>query len=181
VTALLAYLRVPLLRRSLLATLLFGTIFGAIELGLRRELAGEQSERDRTLSALQNEAAELRARIDAAATFEERSRQLQEVEARFRAPVDRSSVVETLTRLSAESGTRIIHGTNSFGRARGDIVPVEQDLSIEGPYLAITRFLAALSGLETLTLLRSAELAANADGSLVRVKLKLVTLSAADS
>ena len=58
------------------------------------------------------------------------------------------------------------------------MVPVEQDLTIEGSYVALARFFVGLEALETLTLLRSTEFAANPDGSLVRAKIKLVTLNA---
>ena len=92
--------------------------------------------------------------------------------------MDRSGVVERLTALSASSGTRIIHGASTFGRPRGEVIPVEQDLTIEGAYSAVSRFMSGLQDLESLTLLRSVELTSNPDGTLVRAKIKLVTLSA---
>lgn len=176
--ALSAYLRVPFVRRGALLLVVLAACLALVQTMWRAPLAQEYAARKAQFATLQTEAAQLRLRIDSISTYDARRAQLERVAERFQAPVDRSGVVERLTALSSRAGTRIIHGANSFGRARGTVVPVEQDLTIEGNYRAVSRFLTDLQTLDTLTLLRQAELTSNPDGTLVRAQIKLVTLSA---
>lgn len=173
-----AYLAVPAIGRAVLLLLPALVLLAFVELNWRRPLTVSHESAVAAFEALRAEAAELRARIDSVATYADMESRIEDVAARFEAPVDRSGVVERLTALSSEAGTRIIHGANSFGRPRGDVIPVEQDLTIEGSYADVSRFLEGLQALDTLTLLRSADFSANPDGTLVRAKIKLVTLSA---
>lgn len=84
---------------------------------------------------------------------------------------------ERLGAVSAAAGTRVIHGANSFGEPRAGVVPVLQDLTVEGSYAEVRDVLARVSRMETLTLLDAVEMSANPDGTLVRARLRLVTLS----
>jgi len=174
-----AYLAVPHVRQGAFLLIAALAALAFVQLEWRGPLTREYAAADSRFRTLQQEVGELASRIESVETFDAMQDQLAEVTLRFEADVDRSGVVERLTALSSEAGTRIIHGANSFGRPRGDVVPVEQDLTVEGPYVALARFLTGLEQVETLTLLRSVEMAANPDGSLVRAKIKLVTLSRA--
>ena len=172
-----AYLLVPFVRNGalVLVAALVALVFVQVE--WRDPLMRDHAAAEARFQALRQEVGELTARIDSVETFDAMERQLAEVANRFEAGIDRSGVVERLTALSSSAGTRIIHGANTFGRARGDVVPVEQDLTVEGTYAALAAFLSGLDRLETLTLLRSVEMAANPDETLVRAKVKLMTLS----
>lgn len=173
-----SYLAVPYVRQAVLFMLAIGAVLVLVETRYRAPLMAEYAEQMSQFERLSARVGELRARIDSIQTYDDMQAQLAAVTERFEAGVDRSGVVERLTELSAASGTRIIHGANTFGRPRGTVIPVEQDLTIEGPYPALAAFLNGLDTLETLTLLRTVEISANPDGSLIRAKLKLVTLSA---
>ena len=99
------------------------------------------------------------------------------VEARLGADVDRSALVERMAAISAAAGTRVIHGANSFGEERAGVTPVLQDLTVEGGYAQIRDVLARVSAMETLTLLEAVEMSANPDGTLVRARMRFVTLA----
>ncbi len=176
--ALRSYLAVPYVRQAVLLAIVIGVLLGLVETNYRAPLMAEHAKETSAFERLRTRVGELTARIDSIETYDDMEARLATVTARFEAGVDRSGVVERLTQLSTASGTRIIHGANTFGRPRGTIIPVEQDLTIEGPYSALAKFLTGLEMLETLTLLRTVEISANPDGSLIRAKLKLVTLSA---
>ena len=175
--ALGAYLAVPVIRQAVLLILFAGALMAATEVWFwfpgRDQHAAVKAE----VVALQARKVTLEARLDAVEDHDRTAALLDALDTRLSAAVDRSTVVERLTGISAEAGTRIIHGANSFGTPRGDVRPLLQDLTVEGSYVQIAGFLNALHKLETLTLLRSAEFSANPDGSLVRVQMKLMTLS----
>jgi Tfp pilus assembly protein PilO len=173
-----AYWAVPVVRRGV------WVLISAIALIVLTERiywqparAAHSALRDEVI-ALQSNRTQLQTRVDAVPTYIETMAALDVLEARLAAPVDRSGVVERLADVSTAADTQIIHGANSFGRPRGDIRPVLQDLTIEGGYAQITSFLQGLAQVDTMTLLRSAEFSTNADGSAVRLQLKLMTLSA---
>jgi len=172
-----AYLAVPHVRQGSLVLLAALAALAYVQIEWRGPLIREHAAAETRFKAMQQDVAELSARIDSVETFDAMQDKLAEATLRFEADIDRSGVVERLTALSSQAGTRIIHGANTFGRARGDVIPVEQDLTVEGPYVALARFLTELEKVEMLTLLRSVEMAANPDGTLVRAKIKLVTLS----
>ena len=172
-----AYLGVPLIQRAVWL-ILFGTaLLAATEAWFWSPIRDAHTRTKARVIALQTEKATLEARLKAEESYAQTAELLDQIDARLTADIDRSAVVERLTGISAEAGTRIIHGANSFGRPRGSVRPVLQDLTVEGSYAQVGRFLNALPGLETLTLLRSAEFSANPDGTLVRVQMKLVSLS----
>ena len=173
-----AYLAVPAIFRGAALLLLSAATLIFVQIQMRAPMQQESLIAEARYNGLKAQVSQLSARIDSIETYDDMQRQLASVAKRFEANVDRSGVVERLTNLSAQAGTRIIHGASSFGRPRGEIVPVEQDLTIEGSYVALARFFSGLETLETLTLLRSSEFAANPDGTLVRAKIKLVTLNA---
>lgn len=172
-----AYLAVPHVRQGAFLLIAALAALAVVQIEWRGPLTREHAAAETRFRTLQQDVGELASRIESVETFDAMQDQLAEVTLRFEADVDRSGVVERLTALSSEAGTRIIHGANTFGRPRGDVIPVEQDLTVEGSYVALARFLTELEKVESLTLLRSVEMAANPDGSLVRAKIKLVTLS----
>ncbi len=174
-----AYLAVPYVRQAVFFLLAGVALLAFVQTEYRAPLMETYASQTARLAALRSEVGELTARIDSIETYDDMQARIAAVTRKFEADVDRSGVVERLTELSSTSGTRIIHGANTFGRPRDSVVPVEQDLTIEGPYPALAKFLTGLDTLETLTLLRSVEISANPDGSLIRAKLKLVTLNAA--
>lgn len=177
-TWLLAYIKVPLIQRGLTAMLGVLLALGVSEYWLWAPARAEYTQARQTLVALQGEATTLKARVDETKHYEARVALLKDAEARLKANVDRAGVVARIADISAASGTRIIHGANSFGKPRAGVTPVLQDLTVEGPYSAVSKFIDELATFKTLTLIRKAEFSANPDGSLVRVKLQLMTLSA---
>ncbi len=169
------YFRVPGLRRGLI---LFVAACAALALVHTQGLTPARNE----LAQLKFDAIGLQTRLDDAATrtalqgdFDRLSAELTTLNARFTASVERSELVERIAAMSARSGTRIIHGSNSFGTQQNGIVPVLQDLTVEGSYPQLRAFIGELADIETLTLPRSVEFSANAEGTLVRAKFRLVT------
>ena len=172
-----AHLRVPILRSGLLvlilAVLLAGTAFGGYLRPGQARLAAAQEQ----VVALNRSISGTEARLTLTERYLELSAQVDALEERLSAEVDRSELVERMTALAAASETRIIHGANSFGQPRGGIVPVIQDLTVEGSYENVREFIGRVAGLDTLTLLLSIDFSANPDGTLVRGKMRFMTLS----
>ena len=172
-----SYLRVPSIRLGLQAlALAAGGLVVALH-GVAGAAAARRAVLRDELVAARTEAAVLRARLDRSVGFAETEAQLTAVEARYGAAADRSRVVGLLSALSAESGVRILHAANRFGPERAGHRPVLQDLTVEGELDEILRFLGALSGIETLTLLQSAAFAPSPGTANLRVDLELVTFS----
>ena len=172
-----AYLAVPVIYHGIGALLVCVAAFLLLDAAVAGPNQEERESLRSDVLALHAEKRALQTRVDAVITYDERLRAVDAVEARLRAPIDRSGVVQILAELSAVSDTQIIHGANSFGPPRGNLRPVLQDLTVEGSYANIARFIDGIGGIDTLTLLRQADVSANADGTLVRAQLKLMTLS----
>lgn len=172
------YLRVPSIRQGVFVILLLASVLAVTERWLWAPARSAHAERLSEVIALQSQLAVTNARINQVTRYNDMQAMLDTLNTRLAAPVDRSGVIERLSAINTEAGTRIIHGANSFGEPRENIVPVLQDLTVEGPYDSIRTFLNRLAGLETLTLVRQAEFTANPDGTLVRLQMRLVTLSA---
>lgn len=117
------------------------------------------------------------ARLALTDRYIELSAQVDELERQLQADVGRSELVEHMTALAARANTRIIHGTNDFGKPRAGVVPVIQDLTVEGAYPDVRDFVERVAGLDTLSLLLSADFSANPDGTLVRGKMRFMTLA----
>lgn len=172
-----SYWRIPYFRRSLLLALfaLFLGYFSVVE----RYLPA-LSQFEASLAALQahtNVLAEQQQRYELAEGAEDLRAQLDALDARLSAGEERAAIVERFTELAGASGVRIIHGANQFGRERAGMTPVLHALSVEGSYASLRTFLAATRGLSTLTLLVSADISANPDGTVVRARLEYMTLS----
>jgi Tfp pilus assembly protein PilO len=116
------------------------------------------------------------ARLALTDQYIELSAQVDELERQLQANVDRSKLVERMTALASQAKTRIIHGTNDFGKPRAGVVPVIQDLTVEGAYPDVRDFVERVAALETLSLLLSVDFSANPDGTLVRGKMRFMTL-----
>ena len=171
------YWRIPVVRRGLMAlVLLLATLYLINSYAYRPAQIRFQALKAQAVS-LQSELADLEIRSDLVVQFAALTAQTADVQRRFEADVDRSGIVERMARMSANAGTRIIHGSNNFGQARQGVVPVLQDLTLEGSYGQIREFISQLSGIETLTILRAIEMTSNPDGTLVRAKIKLITFA----
>ena len=172
-----SHLRVPVVRAGAVALALalagLGAVWPLLLVPAERE---HEAQRDRA-AGLSQVLSELRDRRALAERFAALSAEAHAIERRLGADVDRSALVERMSAISAAAGTRVIHGANSFGDERAGLVPVVQDLTVEGSYAQVRDFLARVSALETLTLLMSAEMSANPDGTLVRGRMRYMTLS----
>jgi Tfp pilus assembly protein PilO len=169
--------RVPWLRKGAMALAFFALALVLINTYIYQPSREMHSNLRAQTVDLQNQLADLETRTNLGAVFDELSAQSDAIQQRLSSKVDRSGIVERIARISAQSGTRIIHGSNSFGQPSQGIVPVEQDLTIEGTYFQIRQFLTRISQIETLTILRSVEFSTNPEGTLVRGKMNLVTFS----
>lgn len=171
------YWRVPALRRGLILAIAAAAALIVVRsewlLPARAELAQLKAD----AIALQTRLDDAAARRALSGDFRRLTAELDALDARFSASVERSELVERMATMSARAGTRIIHGANSFGAEKDGVVPVLQDLTIEGSYPQIRDFIGELARVETLTLPRSVEFSANAEGTLVRAKFRLVTYS----
>lgn len=172
-----AYLRVPVLRSGLLVSLLAALVAVATIWGDWLPAQDRQARANAHVIALTRAIAGTEARLALTDRYLELTAQVDRFEALLRTDIDRSQLVERMTALAAAAGTRIIHGANSFGQPRAGFVPVIQDLTVEGAYEDVREFLDLVSDLETFSLLLSAEISANPDGTLVRGKLRFMTVS----
>lgn len=173
----MGHLRIPAIRAGVLAAALAGlglaVVWPAALLPAQREHAA-QRERAAGLSRVLSD---MRGRQEQAGRHDRLSAEVEALEARLGAAVDRSSLVERMSAISAAAGTRVVHGANAFGEPREGVTPVIQDLTVEGSYAQLRDFLSRVTAMETLTLLDSVEMSANPDGTLVRARMRFVTLS----
>lgn len=172
-----AYLRVPVLRSGVLVALMAALMAGTAIWGYWRPAEDRRARAEAQVVALNRAISGTEARLALTDRYLELSAQVDELEGRLAADVDRSELVERMTALAARADTRIIHGANSFGQERAGVVPVIQDLTVEGAYPDVRTFIGLVSGLDTLTLLLSVDFSANPDGTLVRGKMRFMTLS----
>ena len=173
----MAHLRVPAIRAGAVALALalagLAVVWPLLLIPAERE---HRAQRDRA-AGLSRVLSELGERQALAERHRALGAEADALERRLGADVDRSALVERMSAISTAAGTRVIHGANSFGDDRAGVTPVLQDLTVEGSYAQVRDFLARVSALETLTLLMSAEMSANPDGTLVRGRMRYMTLS----
>ncbi len=174
---LLTYLRVPMLRTGLLLTILGAVLTLTATWGYWQPSQGRLSHNQAQVVALNRAISGTEARLALTDRYIELSAQVDELESQLAADIDRSELVEWMTALASEANTRIIHGTNTFGQPRAGIVPVIQDLTVEGAYGDVRDFVEKVAGLETLSFLLSVDFSANPDGTLVRGKMRFMTLA----
>jgi hypothetical protein len=176
--ALLAgHLRIPAIRAGLLVLAVALLGLAVVWPLLLRPAESEHATQRERAAGLSRALTELREREAQAERHARLAAQAEALEARLRAPVDRSALVERMSALSAAAGTRVVHGANRFGEERAGLTPVVQDLTVEGSYAQVRDFLGRVAAMETLTLLDSVEMSANPDGTLVRARARFVTLS----
>ncbi len=177
--SLLSYLRIPHLRLGLfLAACGSAAVVMAWMLALQPARAAHDAARA-ALIARSADLAALEARRALADRYFALLSDVDALERALAAAPDRSQLVESLTSLSARAGTRIIHGSNSLGDARDGLRPMLQELTVEGGYDEVRAFLTEVSGLDTLTLPVAVDLNANPDGTLIRGRMRLMTLTEA--
>lgn len=172
-----AYLRVPILRTGILMAILAALLALTAFWGYWQPAQGRLALNQAQVVALNRAIAGTEARLALTDRYIELSAQVDELEGQLAADIDRSELVERMTALASQANTRIIHGTNSFGQPRSGVVPVIQDLTVEGAYADVRDFVERVAGLDTLSLLLSVDFSANPDGTLVRGKMRFMTLA----
>lgn len=174
---LMTYWRIPTIRLGLtygaIAALLAGAAWGLLIVPTQASFTEKRAE----LIQLTAERDGLARRLVEAPRFEALSRATDSLDQRLMTGAERSRMVELFAAISKQSGTRIVHGANQLGPASDGAAQVLQELTVEGGYPELRAFLAEIAGLETLTVLVAADLTANADGTLVRARLRLKTLT----
>lgn len=174
---LMTYWRIPTIRLGLVYGLIAGALAAAVWLLLIIPTQASFIEKRAELIRLTAERDGLSRRRDEAPRYAALSEAIDVLDQRLRTGAERSRMVELFAAISKSAGTRIIHGANQLGPERDGVTQVLQELTIEGAYADMRAFLAAISQLETLTVLVAADLTSNVDGSLVRAKLRLTTLT----
>ncbi len=174
---LLRYLQVPSIGVGVVALALSVAILSFVETRMHRPLVSERDEVRSQLVALQIQFDNTAQRILLAEQFGETKLTLEALDSRLAVDETKTNSVSELAALSQQAGTRIIHGANSLGKPRLDVTPVLQELTLEGDYAAIIRFVDGLSALSRLTLLRQFEINGSSENNRLRAKLSLMTLS----
>ncbi len=174
---LLRYLQVPAIGVGVVALALSVAILSFVETRMHRPLVSERDEVRSQLVALQIQFDNTAQRILLAEQFGETKLTLEALDSRLAVDETKTNSVSELAALSQQAGTRIIHGANSLGKPRLDVTPVLQELTLEGDYAAIIRFVDGLSALSRLTLLRQFEINGSSENNRLRAKLSLMTLS----
>ena len=167
--------RIPAIRRGISLTLLASFCLYVVQGSVLAPAQARLAQYKADAIAVQTRLDNLASRVAMAGDFDRLSAERDALRARFQAGVERSDLVEQFAAMSASSGTRIIHGSNSFGQPLYGVTPLKQDLTVEGSYAQIRAFLQALSQAPTLTLPVSVEFTANDEGTLVRARISLVT------
>lgn len=174
---LMTYWRIPTIRLGLtyglIAAVLTGVAWAFLITPTKASFTAKRTE----LIQLTAQRDGLARRQDEAPRFQALQRGADRLDERLETGAERSRMVELFAAISKKSGTRIVHGANQLGPLRDGAAQVLQELTVEGGYKEIRTFLVEIAGLETLTILVSADLSSNADGTLVRAKLRLKTLT----
>lgn len=176
-TRVATYLRVPAVLAGLAVAIVGVTLATAAWWGVRAPAVRAHDAAHADLARIATERAALDRRQELSARYADLGAEADILAARLEAGAERSALVRRFTDLSTSAGTRIIHGANNLGRPREGIVPVLQDLTVEGSYTQVRRFLQSVTALDTLTVPVEIDLSANADGTLVRGNLRFMTLS----
>lgn len=174
---LLTYWRIPTIRLAVIYGAIAGAATVAVWVLLITPTQTSFTEKRAELIRLTAERDGLARRRDEAPRFAELRDAVDVLDQRLRTGAERSRMVELFAAISKKSGTRIIHGANQLGPAKDGATQVLQELTVEGAYEDLRAFLAEIARLETLTVLVAADLSSNIDGSLVRAKLRLTTLT----
>ena len=173
----LTYWRIPTIRLGLTYGLIAGMLTCAVWAFLFTPTKASFNHKRAELIALTAKRDGLARRGDEAPRFAALREATEVLDQRLQTGAERSRMVELFAAISKKSGTRIIHGANQLGPSRDGAAQVLQELTVEGGYAEIRAFLAEIAGLETLTVLVAADLSSNIDGTLVRAKLRLTTLT----
>ena len=174
---LLTYWRIPTIRLGLTYGGIAAVLAGAAWMFLITPTKASFTEKRAELIQLTTERDGLARRGDEAPRFEMLSRAADNLDLRLETGAERSRMVELFAAISKKSGTRIVHGANQLGPQSDGAAQVLQELTVEGGYRQLRAFLTEISELETLTVLVAADLSSNTDGTLVRAKLRLKTLT----
>ncbi|NIR30374.1 MAG: type 4a pilus biogenesis protein PilO [Gammaproteobacteria bacterium] len=102
-------------------------------------------------------AATLRAR-ELARAYAAAQRDLERVHERLAAGTGQAQLVNRLYRLARERGVALLSESNQEGRARGDYVPLVQELALAGDYRGVRGFLQDIGALPTWTVIRELRL-----------------------
>ncbi len=174
---LMTYWRIPTIRMGLtygaVAALLAAAAWGLLIVPTQASFTDKRAE----LIRLTAERDGLTRRRDEAPRYGALRRAADSLDRRLETGAERSRMVELFAAISKKSGTRIVHGSNQLGPEFDGAAKVLQELTVEGGYTELRTFLAEIAALETLTILVAADLSANADGTLVRARLRLKTLT----
>ncbi len=174
---LMTYWRIPTIRLGLTYGLIAAALTGAAWAFLIAPTKASFTAKRAELIQLTTDRDSLARRRDEAPRFEALHSAADSLDQRLETGAERSRMVELFAAISQKSGTRIIHGANQLGPAHDGAAQVLQELTVEGGYSELRAFLAEIAALETLTILVAADLSANADGTLVRARLRLKTLT----
>lgn len=177
IARLMTYWRIPTIRLAVVYGAIAGALTLAIWIFLVTPTQASFTEKRAELIRLTAERDGLARRRDEAPRFAELQNAVDVLDQRLRTGAERSRMVELFAAISQKSGTRIIHGANQLGPAKDGATQVLQELSVEGAYADLRAFLAEVAALETLTVLVAADFSSNIDGTLVRAKLRLTTLT----
>jgi hypothetical protein len=100
------------------------------------------------------------------------------LEAKWETPVTQAGLIESLTRLSAKNGLRVVSQDFDVPPAKGGGQSFRQNLALEGSYASLRHFLAGLEILPSLTVVEQSRLEREGeDASRVRASLQLSTFT----
>lgn len=177
VARLMTYWRIPTIRLGLTYGAIAALLAAAAWMFIITPTKASFTEKRAELIQLTAERDGLTRRRDEAPRFEALGRAADSLDQRLETGAERSRMVELFAAISKKSGTRIVHGANQLGPERDGAAQVLQELTVEGRYKELRAFLTEIAALETLTILVAADLSSNADGTLVRARLRLKTLT----
>jgi hypothetical protein len=121
---------------------------------------------------------EARQAVENSRRYEELVKRAANLEAKWETPVSQAGLIESLTRLCAKNGLRVVSQDFDVTPAKGGGQSFRQNLALVGSYSSLRRFLAGLEGLPSLTVVEQSRLERESEGaSRIRASLQLSTFT----
>lgn len=169
-------LRHPVLRRMLYV--LGGVTLAAVLVILAYLLPAwqEQGRLDHDLARMRKQLAERRGRADLVKAVERASGQIELIEKKLDARGVQLTLVNQLNQLARRNGIRIASESFDEGKVQDGYAPLFHELTVEGGYAGLRRFLADLEHMPTFSVVREASIAPIGEGTQqLKVHLRMVT------
>jgi Tfp pilus assembly protein PilO len=128
------------------------------------------------LDARRQQLLDARQRVALAAAVQQAAKSVESIDRKLNAPAVQVTLVSQVGRIARERGVRVLAASFEDGKPQAGYQPLQHELTVEGSYPALRRFLADLYQMPTFTLEREAVLVPVSEGAgVLRMQLRLTT------